>query len=259
MIYSRHVETGQSVNCVLAGAYEQERRSCEICGLTLIELLVAMGVAVLLVAVVFAIYAGVFRTLDSQSRWRSTAYPAAAALDALTLDLASAVIPWGTTNSPFVLTPSLDGADGIKLHFFTARPMSTVPQDTAQVYPVLRGARLALSVRDIRAYTIRKMNYTLSASNVAGTNGLIRTWAAFRIDEAGGVVSNRDIWESVSAIRLEVFDGKRWTNTWGGGTNANLPQAARVMLAVGDESVSWRTSEVLIPAGHRISPPTSRK
>jgi type II secretory pathway pseudopilin PulG len=207
--------------------------------LTLIELLVAMGIAVLLAAVVFAIYAGVLRTLDSQSRWRSAAYPAAAALDTLTLDLSSAVIPWGTTNSPFVLTPSLDGADGIKLHFFTATPMS--------------------AVRDIRAYAIREMDYALSASNTAGTNGLIRAWAAFRVDEAGGMASNRDVWGSVRAIRLEVFDGTGWTNTWGVGTNTDLPQAARVMLTVGDESVSRRTSEVLIPAGHRIAAPKSRK
>jgi len=206
--------------------------------LTLIELLVAMGIAVLLAAVVFAIYAGVLRTLDSQSRWRSAAYPAAAALDALSLDLSSAVIPWGITNAPFVLTPSPEGADGIKLHFFTAMSMG--------------------AARDARAYAIREIYYTLSASNAAGTNGLIRAWFSFRTDEAGGVASNRDIWGSVRAIRLEVFDGKNWTNTWGGGTNTSLPRAVRVMLAVGDESVSWRTAEVLIPAGQRITAPKSR-
>jgi len=240
--------------------------------LTLIELLVAMGIAVLLAAVVFAIYAGVLRTLDSQSRWRAHAYPASAALDALLLDLSSAMIPWGITNSPFVLTPSLDGADGIKLHFFTATPMSAAPRNAAQVYPALRGARdpaergvsLSRSERDIRAYAIREMDYALSVSNAAGTNGLIRTWAAFRIDDSAGaddsagIASNREIWESVRAIRLEVFDGTQWTNTWGGGTNASLPQAARVMLAVEDESVGQRTSEVLIPAGHRIAAPKSR-
>ena len=244
--------------------------------LTLIELLVAMGIAVLLAGVVFAIYAGVLRTLDSQSRWRSAAYPASAALDALTLDLSSAVIPWGTTNSPFVLTPSLDGADGIKLHFFTATSMRAEPQNTAQVDPDLlrvgtrdppaqREASLSRSERDIRAYAIREMDYALSASNAAGTNGLIRAWAAFRIDDpagaddSAGIASNRDIWRSVRAIRLEVFDGKHWTNTWGGGTNISLPQAARVMLTVGDESVSRRTAEVLIPAGQRIAAPKSRK
>lgn len=214
--------------------------------LTLIELLVAMGIAVLLAAVVFAIYAGALRTLDSQSRWRAHAYPAAAALDALSLDLASAVIPWGITNQPFVLAPSPDGAGGIKLHFFTAMPMSAAPRNTAQA-------------RDVRAYAIREIYYTLSASNAAGTSGLIRAWAAFRIGEAGGIASNRDIWASVRAIRLEVFDGTQWTNTWGGGTNASLPQAARVMLTVGEESVSRRTAEVLIPAGHRIAAPKSRK
>ena len=82
---------------------------------------------------------------------------------------------------------------------------------------------------------------------------------AKRIDEASGVASNRDIWESVRAIQLEVYDGKSWTNTWGGGTNVSLPQAARVMLTVGDESVSRRTAEVLIPAGQRIAAPKSRK
>ena len=221
--------------------------------LTLIELLVAMGIAVLLAAVVFAIYAGVLRTLDSQSRWRAQAYPASAALDALTLDLASAVIPWGITNAPFVLTPSLDGADGIKLHFFTAMPMSAASHNATQALDESR------SPPAIRAYAIREMDYALSSSRSAGTNGLIRTWTAFRIDDPAGVASNRDIWESVRAIRLEVFDGTRWTNTWGGGTNVLLPRAARVMLTVGDESISRRTSEVLIPAGQHIAVPKSRK
>ena len=235
--------------------------------LTLIELLVAMGIAVLLAAVVFAIYAGALRTLDSQSRWRSAAYPVAAALDALTLDLSSAVIPWGTTNAPFVLTPSLDGADGIKLHFFSAMPMNAAPRNAAQTRDLSR------SERDVRAYAIREMDYALSASNAAGTNGspratsgLIRAWQAFRIDEAAGaddsagIASNREVWVCVRAVRLEVFNGTCWTNTWGGGTNASLPQAARVMLTVGDEFVSRRiTSEVLIPAGHRIVAPKSRK
>ena len=207
--------------------------------LTLIELLVAMGIAVLLAAVVFAVYAGVLRTLDSQSRWRSAAYPASAALDALTLDLTCATAPWGITNAPFVLSPSSDGATGIELHFFTATPMS--------------------AARSVRAYAIREMDYALSAPKVAGTNGLIRSWRTFRMDDPAGVASNRDIWESVRAVRLEVFDGKCWTNTWGGGTNTPLPQAARVMLTVGDESAGRRSAEVLIPAGQHIAPPKRRK
>jgi len=216
-----------------------------------------MGIAVLLAAVVFAVYAGVLRTLDSQSRWRAAAYPSAAALDVLSLDLAGAVMPWGITNAPFVLAPSPDGTDGIKLHFFSTAPISGVPQSRTQA---LDGA---LFQPDVLAYAIREMNYVLSASNAAGTNGLIRVWQDFRLGSATGVVSNCDTWESVHAIRLEVYDGKVWTNTWGGGTNALLPQAARVMLIVGDESasrsVSRRTSEVLIPAGQRIAPPKSRK
>ncbi|MFA7335120.1 MAG: hypothetical protein WC130_12635 [Kiritimatiellia bacterium] len=216
-------------------AYEQELRSREIGGLTLIELLVAMGIAVLLAAVVFAIYAGVLRALDSQNRWRAQAYPAASALDALTLDLACAVAPWGITNASFVLSPSPAG--GIKLHFFTAAPQGT----------------------NARAYALREMDYALAASKTAGAGGLVRAWSAFRINDPAGVASNRETWESVRAIRLEVFDGQRWTNAWGGGTNALLPQAARVTLAVGDESAGRRSAEVLIPAGRRIAPPKNRK
>lgn len=222
--------------------------------LTLIELLVAMGIAVLLAAVVFAIYAGALRTLDSQTRWRADAYPSAAALDALALDLSSAVVPWGITNPPFVLAPSPDGGDGIRLHLFSAKPMSAAPRIAAQTQD------MSVAGREARAYAIQEIYYSLSASNAAGTNGLIRTWAAFRTGAADGVASNGDIWQSVRAIRLEVFNGKSWTNAWGGGTNAFLPQAARVMLTVGDESVNRRiASEVLIPAGRRIAPPKSRK
>lgn len=228
---------------------------------TLIELLVAMGIAVLLAAVVFAIYAGALRTLDSQSRWRAAAYPAAAALDALALDLSSAVVPWGITNPPFVLTPSPEGADGIKLHFFSATPISAAPRNAPQVRDLYR------SERDACVYAIREINYAMSGSNALSTNGsphatsgLIRTWQSFRINDPAGIVSNRDIWENVHTVRLEVFDGENWTNTWGGGTNAVLPQAARVILTVGDESVSRQiASEVLIPAGHRIAASKSRK
>lgn len=209
---------------------------------TLIELLVALGIAMLLAAVVFAIYAGVLRTLDSQGRWRSAAYPAAAALDVLALDLSCAVIPWGTTNPAFVLAPSPEGAADLRLHFFTATP------------------------HDVRAYAIREIDYALVVSNATGLNGapcsasgLTRTWQLFRTGATADIASNRDIWASVCAMRLEVYDGKSWTNKWGGGTNASLPQAARVMLAVGDESASWRTAEVLIPAGHRIAAPKTRK
>ncbi|MDD5678704.1 MAG: prepilin-type N-terminal cleavage/methylation domain-containing protein [Kiritimatiellae bacterium] len=218
--------------------------------LTLIELLVAMGIAVLLAAVVFAIYAGVLRTLDSQGRWRAVAYPSAAALDALSLDLAGAVVPWGMTNPPFVLAPSSKGAGGIRLHFFAARSVQnmTPAQD------------LSRSARDVRAYAVREIDYSLSTSAAAGTNSLIRAWSAFRMGDPAGIASNVDVWESVRAIRLEVFDGKRWTNTWGTGTNAPLPQAARVMLMVGDESVSRQiASEVLIPAGQPITAPKNKK
>jgi hypothetical protein len=219
---------------------------------TLIELLAAMGVAVLLAVVVFAIYAGVLRTLDSQGRWRARAYPLSAALDALSLDLANAAIPWGITNAPFVLAPSVDGADGFDLHFFSAVPVNAAPRNAAQAL-------------NVRGYALREISYTLPASNAAGTNGapcaargLSRAWAAFRTCNPSVVVSNRDVFGGIGAVRLEVFDGKNWTNTWGGGTNAALPQAARVLLAV-EDGARVVSAEVMIPAGHRIAAPKSRK
>ena len=216
--------------------------------LTLIELLVAMGIAVLLAAVVFAIYAGALRTLDSQGRWRAAAYPSAAALDALTLDLSSAVVPWGITNPPFTLAPAPQGAGGARLHFFASMPVSAVTT----------GATQALDLS--RAYAVREIYYTLPAFDVAGTNGLFRTWAAFRTGAASGIASNEEAWKGVRMLRLEVFDGKQWTNAWGGGTNTTLPQAARVMLSAGDESAGRQVAaEVLIPAGRRIAAPESRK
>ena len=230
--------------------------------LTLIELLVAMGIAVLLAAVVFAIYAGVLRTLDSQGRWRSAAYPAAAALDALTLDLTRAVIPWGITNAPFVLDSAPDAAGGIKLHFFAAMPSSGATRDAPQAPGQSRPGS------DVRAYFIREMDYTLSLPDAAGINGapraprgLIRAWRSFRADDSAGIASNQEVWAGIRAVRLEVFDGKLWTNTWDGvkNTNAPLPRAARVMFAVGDEPASRWACEVLIPAGQRIAAPKSRK
>ncbi len=228
--------------------------------LTLIELLVAMGIAVLLAGVVFAVYTGTLGTLDSQARWRARAYPAAAALDVLSLDLASAVIPWGITNSPFVLTPARDDSEGLKLHFFTAMPASLALSNQPQTQNVF------FSKPDVRVYAIREMDYILSSSNAAATNerlraagGLTRAWQAFRLEDPDGIVSNRDVWPGIREIKVEVYDGTCWTNTWGDGTNLTLPQAARVMLAVQDDPAGWRASEVLIPAGQRIAAPKTRK
>lgn len=216
--------------------------------LTLIELLVAMGIAALLAAVVFSVYTAALNTLDSQSRWRAGAYPVASALDALASDLAGAAIPWGATNPPFVLESGREDAGGIRLHFFTASPLNA-----AQSRELFRSEQAS------SAYAIREMGYHLAVSNAAGTNATSRTWRTFRIDYPEGALSNRDMWPNVYAVSLEVYDGNLWTNKWGEGTNnTTLPQAARITLAIGNETIARRSAEILIPAGRRIAAPKSK-
>ncbi|MBU4199896.1 MAG: prepilin-type N-terminal cleavage/methylation domain-containing protein [Verrucomicrobia bacterium] len=220
-------------------------------GLTLIELLVAIAIAVLLVGVVYLVYGNALNTIRAQTAWRESLEPAEDALDTLQRDIMCSLALRGTTNPPFVLTPaSKDESKNSTLCFFTAWPGE--------------------GSNDWRAYGIREVEYALRVESATGQYALIRQCRPFRISAAADGLPAapsvgapftappaETLLRSVAGMQILVYDGTEWTNAWGtDATAGRLPQAARISLQL-EHSPVPRTvsSEVLIPAGHRIKAP----
>jgi prepilin-type N-terminal cleavage/methylation domain-containing protein len=246
--------------------------SCSRQGLTLIELLVAIAIALLLVAVVYMVYGAALNTIRAQNAWRESLEPAADALDLFQRDVVCALILRGSTNASFVLSPATEEkTTASTLHFYTAEP----------------GA----GSNDWQAYGIREVKYSLRPDDIKGRLALIRQSRQFRIPSVGAPAGNASpcdagglllpgrstpaepgamdaaetnpppeiLLRSLAAMQILVYDGMAWTNAWGAGPKAGaLPQAARVTLRLelpsGPRTVALET---LIPSGHKINAPSN--
>lgn len=219
-------------------------------GLTLIELLVAMAIAVLLVGVVFLIYGTALNTIRAQKVWRENLEPAEDVLDMIQRDILCSLAPRGITNPPFVLRPADEGRpDTLSLRLFTAWPGE--------------------GSNDWRAYAVHEVEYSLRAQSATGPYALIRQCRPFRTADStsapvlgtpprlgrGKPCPRRGKLACLAGMEILVYDGSAWTNAWA--TASGIPQAARIMLQLelpsGPRTI---TAETLIPAGHRIKAPT---
>jgi len=205
--------------------------------MTLIELLLAMGMAALLAVVVFSVYSSVLNTIRAQTLWRNTMSPAVAALHVLDRDLTCSLIPSGLSNAPFILDSRTHEGTTTQLFFTTA---------------------YSAFLDNLRNYEIYQVRYALRSAGVTGKYSLIRQCWPFRVPQADARVTEEELVKNVTQFQMQVFNGDQWTNQWGMKDADGLPLAARVKIVVRHD-VGFRTthSEVLIPAGHRISEQTS--
>ncbi|MFC1461460.1 PilW family protein, partial [Verrucomicrobiota bacterium] len=159
-------------------------------GMTLIELLLAVSIAVLLTGIVFLVYRTVLNTIRSQSLWRSSFSPAVAALDVLNRDFTCSLVPLGLTNAPFVLDPGTNGQAATRLCFATAETASS---------------------NDWEHYDIVQVQYLLRSGS--GTNGhsLIRQCWPFRTHSNHPDSLEEELLNDVQQFHVELFDGSQWT------------------------------------------------
>lgn len=199
-------------------------------GMTLVEVLLALGIAVLLAGLVFSIYRAVLVTVRVQSERRSLRFPAAAALDLLRRDLERSLAPIGAANAFFILGPGINEATEKRLCFASADA----------------GDSFALSV-----YDVFLIQYLLQPGSDAGDYSLVRERRPLCGESEDPEWPDREeLVRNVSDFRIELFDGSQWTNSWGLLRDGGVPLAARASLTIGDDATFGM--HTLIPAGHRI-------
>lgn len=199
-------------------------------GVTLLELLLALSIAVLISALVFSLYRTGVRALAGQQARLGAPAAAGDAVLAIGSELArSYACPAAGTNA-FVLRPPPESGTFPELDFHAARPLRG-NDDPAW----FEFERLAYRVRPddgagkVALYCERQL-LAGPGSTVTATNKLV-----------GGI----------AAWRVQVFDGNSWLDHWPPAAGeAALPRAARLELELeeGAPQNAFRT-EVWIPAG----------
>jgi len=206
--------------------------------LTLVELLVALALAVVLAGVTFSVVGTAFRGADLQAQHRERGGVTARAYDALARDLACAACPWEATNPALILAPPSNGAGGCALSFYTAVPDGEA--DTPDTY------------------ALRQTRYFLEALPSGTGCGLVCETAGLCPEPGPGGKSNRTVWAGIRRFEVAVFDGIRWTQSWPGAGSPGLPHAARVLLGGGSTSeAAVAGGDIFIPAG-RVVPASAR-
>jgi type II secretory pathway component PulJ len=205
--------------------------------MTLVELLLAIVIGVLVLAVVGSLFHTVSVSLQAQRARRGGAEAAADALARVARDLECALVPAQDTAAG-KLTLSADGTD---LSFCTAS--------------------LAEGEEDGRWWFAERVRYRLAPAGERWS-ALLRESRALQGPDAFAGAATNVLAEGLRSFRVTVFDGAGWQSEWPREESPPLPLAARIVLGsgAGDAEHSLET-EVLIPAAHvftsrvvRVSP-----
>ncbi|MBN1671418.1 MAG: type II secretion system protein [Kiritimatiellae bacterium] len=208
-------------------------RSSRRAAATLVELLVAIAIAVLVLALVFSAYHTVTSLAGRQRRARRLT-PAQAALETLCRELACALPPAGPGRPGLRATIS-EGLDRRteSLEFLT----QVVPPEE----------------RDLRWAEVQQVRYTLRPA-VAPQTGFTVCRAAESLQGTNSVAQlpEQVLLPGVGGFWVELFDGEGWTNAWPGAARP-LPQAARISCIVpGRGGAVTLATEVVIAAGRSL-------
>lgn len=203
-------------------------------GMTLIELLLAVAIAVLVLGVVLSAYHMVSVTLAGQQARRRGPDAAARAVEQLSRDLQCvSVVPAGDLGA---FTASPDSGPAKKdtdLAFCTA------------VVPPGEG--------DLRWSHLERVRY--HAVDVPGAGlTLLREHRPLAGPDAFLPPQTNVVAEGLAGFRVTVYDGAAWQGRWPPDRGPTCPAAARIEVALGTESGErmFRT-EVLIPAGQVVT------
>ena len=111
----------------------------------------------------------------------------------------------------------------------------------------------------MKYYEIYRVRYALRSDNDKAAYYLVRQYWPFRASLSNENVLEEELVKNIKIFRVEVFNGDKWANQWGTKPDDGIPCAARVTMDVGHDDFSHTIqSEILIPAGNRISGQSSR-
>ncbi|MFH0954370.1 MAG: type II secretion system protein GspJ [Verrucomicrobiota bacterium] len=204
-------------------------------GMTLIELLLAIVIAVLVAALVFSVYHVVSVTLQGQQARRRGPDAAARALEQLARDLEC--------------TYAVPGDDTTKLSVSAGGGESGAESDLSFCTAILPEGET-----DLRWFEIQRVRYRVTAE--AAGHVLLRESQALAGPGAAAPPVTNTLAEGIERFRVAVYDGSGWKGSWPepGPDSPTCPRAARLEIEAssGSGTRGFQT-EVFIPAGNVIT------
>ncbi len=197
---------------------------------TLIEILMALGIAVMVVALVFSVYHVVTMTVGATVSAGRNRREAVLALNAIRRDVACSVRLQSPEEPPFRLRAG-GGTKG---------DCSLVDLCTIWV------GREAV---DLQGCSVRRVTYQIELSPNDPTDGNVLTRTVREFDQQGipGPAVADELVQCVFEFHVVAFDGSGWHSTWPIDDERPLPSAARITLVCGDQGSSEKYEvEVLI-------------
>jgi prepilin-type N-terminal cleavage/methylation domain-containing protein len=201
-------------------------------GMTLVELLLAITIAVVAVALAFSLFRTVSMTLQGQAEREHGGRAALGTLDHLRDDLLRAFVPDGAAGCGFILTPSAgDTNQTDELSFCTLVP----------------GA----GESEARWSSVVRLHYRAKSREEGAAPQLLRVEEAMSGPEALEPARTNISVESIRRFEVLLWDGSTWRNEWSADSPQGAPRAARVHLLAtsGDRSAGAEPLEIYIPAG----------
>lgn len=196
--------------------------------MTLIEILLALSIAILVVAVVLSMYQTVSATASGQSRRNNSAEMVSSIRALLTRDFSTVVVPAEDKLCMFTLGPDESGFS--KIAFARARADE--------------------GATDARWFTIEQVSYQI-IENTSATNSLVRVRRPILGPGAREPAETNLIAAGVSGFHIRAYDGADWYETWPQQESQASPQAVSVVFdfQAGREQKHIAT-EIMIPVGN---------
>ena len=201
-------------------------------GFTLIELILAIGLAAIVLVAVNGAFFGAVRLRNRTAETIDAAAPLDQAAEILRRDLSCAVAPKpdGVMSGAFRAgnVSALGLGQPVQLEFHTATAVMDRTQPWGEVQRVAYGLRGNGNSRDLYRSVTRNLL----------TLGTPQT-------------EDQLVLRDVSQFRVQCFDGAMWTETWDTSDTAalstNLPLAVRLQIQRGGNSDPSNPTELLVP------------
>ncbi|MDE3099542.1 MAG: GspJ family type II secretion system protein [Verrucomicrobiota bacterium] len=203
---------------------------------TLIEMILAIGVAALVLAAINAVFFAALRLRDATQAAVDGAAPVEQALSVMGRDLACAVPPkpGGVLSGDFragaIRSAGVSGPAAIELYTASGRLSASEPWGD-----------------------IQRVTYELKPPrnrNEAGME-LVRSVARNLLTAATPTVENQRMLSGVAGIQFTCFDGAQWLGTWdttdSTAGDTNLPLAVRVTIQMAGGDNASAPVELLVP------------
>ena len=197
-------------------------------GMTLIEILLALSIAILVVAVVLSMYQTVSATASGQNRRKNSAEMASSIRALLIRDFSTAVAPAEDKLCTFTLGP--DEAGFSKIAFAHTR---TEEGET-----------------DARWFTIEQVAYQIVEA-ASSTNALVRIRRPILGPGALEPAETNVIAAGVQEFQIRAYDGADWYEKWPQQESSATPQAVSLALGFQEGGKQQRiATEIMIPVGN---------